>query len=292
MQGEADHRHQPPDPRFIVPGGFLQRRAASAIRRFSSASLPTLCPYGVRLSTIVPRCAESFCSYALCSAVTTVESARSCSSSHAMSASVQSRPSRSLLAGFPFTVFGLLSMFVGAAASCQTGLLPDCPARPSRRSNLALCVNALILSPMDRMSAYLKADRMTAQGTGCGRSGGLGHRLHQRIAPLSLMPCSGSVSPPALSLRVASRLTSNPGPAGPAGVSRQPRRTSRAVSESLNPTFGVPVKPPPTFPQNRVRPRPTYRPTECSCEGVAIPPDSFLIPLKSTSCAARPAWDS
>ena len=26
MQGEADHRHQPPDPRFIVPGGFLQRR--------------------------------------------------------------------------------------------------------------------------------------------------------------------------------------------------------------------------------------------------------------------------
>ena len=42
-----------------------------------------------------------------------------------------------------------------------------------------------------------------------------------------------------------------------------------------------------SFPQNRVRPRPTFRPTECSCEGVAIPPNSLLTPPKSTTCAAR-----
>ena len=59
------------------------------------------------------------------------------------------------------------------------------------------------------------------------------------------MAFSGAASSPAASRRVASRLTSNPESPRGAGVSRQPIRQSRALSESPNPTFGVPVKPPP-----------------------------------------------
>ena len=58
------------------------------------------------------------------------------------------------------------------------------------------------------------------------------------------MAFSGTASSPAASRRVASRLISNPVSPRAAGVSRQPMRQSRAVSESPNPTFGVPVKRP------------------------------------------------
>ena len=59
------------------------------------------------------------------------------------------------------------------------------------------------------------------------------------------MAFSGTASSPAASRRVASRLTSNPESPRAAGVSRQPSRKSRALSESPKPRFGVPVRAPP-----------------------------------------------
>ena len=64
---------------------------------------------------------------------------------------------------------------------------------------------------------------------------------YQRIAPLSITPCSAGAVPPMASRRVASRLTSKPGSFGTTEVSRQPMRQSRAASENPNPRLGVPV---------------------------------------------------